>query len=219
VELATKLVKNNMIHTDDARLQAGEKQGGRLMKTKNMAAAAMALTLLGLASCVNHSDPARTYSNFYVVRNAERYPGFNGHLSWYGRLRAGDLMRRLQDSGINRIYVTPYSRTLETADSLRLRLGIDTVLYLVDSTAAELRDRLKYQKDYGRRVLIVGGRQTVPAILRMLGARYPAAALPDTQFNVLYVLVNDHGRVRLDTVHYGRRNLADTAARARKPAE
>jgi hypothetical protein len=200
-----------MIHINEARRPQAKSMAGA-MRRKKLPAAAMLLVLLTLASCANHTDPAKSYSKFYVVRNAERYPGFNGHLSWYGRLRAADLMRTLRDSAINKIYVTPYSRTLETADSLRLQRHIDTVCYLVDSTAAELQARLKYKKDYGRHVLIVGGRRTVPAILRMLGARYGAAALPDSQFNVLYVVVNDHGKVRLDTVHYGRRNLPDTAA-------
>src|SRR5690242_3687341 len=130
-------------------------------RIKKIILAGMPVVLFLLASCVNHSDPAKTVSKFYVVRNAERYAGFDGHLSWYGRLRAGDLMRRLRDSAIERIYVTPYSRTLETADSLRLLLHIDTVRYLVDSNALALERRLKDKKDYGRRVLIVGGSRTV----------------------------------------------------------
>lgn len=195
-------------HRHGCRKSGGAHQSAS--PVKKISGAAVPVVLFLLASCVNHSDPAKTVSKFYVVRNAERYAGFEGHLSWYGRLRAGDLMRRLRDSGIEKIYVTPYSRTLETADSLRLLLHLDTVRYLVDTNALALKHRLKDKKDYGRRVLIVGGSRTVPAILRMLGAAYPAASLPDSQFNVLYIVANDHGRVRLDTVHYGRANLPDT---------
>jgi broad specificity phosphatase PhoE len=160
---------------------------------------------------VDHSNPDKTYSKFYVVRHAERYAGFNGHLTWYGRERAGDLRRLLQDSGIQKIYITPYSRTLETADSLRLQQKTDTVIYLVDTSGADLGRLLKRKKDYGKNILIVGHGNTVPGILRMLGASYPSDQLPDSVYNVMFEVINDHGKVHMRAFYYGRANLADTS--------
>lgn len=142
------------------------------------------------SSCKNRKDPNKAYSTFYVVRNAERHPGFNGHLNWYGRLRAGDLMRALKDSGIQKIYVTPFSRTLETADSLKLLQKIDTVQYPVGSAGNILIHLLEKRKDYGKRILIVGHGNTVPAIIRKLGATYAGDSLP--AFNLIFEIVNDH---------------------------
>lgn len=161
-------------------------------------------------SCKNHTNPDKTFSKIFIVRHAERHPGFNGHLTWYGRLRAGDLMRLLQDSGIQKIYITPYSRTLETADSLLAQEKIDTSVYRLDTSAAELVEQLKRNKDFGRTILIVGSRSMIPDIIGKLGGTYTAGDLPDTAFNVLFELINDHGKVQVNTSTYGRPNVSDT---------
>lgn len=170
----------------------------------------MTLFTLLIVSCKNHTDPDKTYSKFFVVKHAERYPGFDGHLTWYGRERAGDLMRLLKDSNIQKIYVTPYSRTLETADSLRLLQKIDTVVYLKDSTGESLIKCLKLHRDYGKNILIVGHNNTVPGILRKLGASYSGNELPDSVFNRMYEVINDHGKVSMKSFLYGKPNLPDT---------
>lgn len=161
-------------------------------------------------SCKNHTDPDKTFSKFFVVKHAESYPGFNGHLTWYGRGRAGDLMHLLKDSGIQKIYITPYSRTLETADSLRLLQKIDTVVYLKDSTGESLGICLKEHKDYGKNILIVGHNNTIPGILKKLGASYSGDQLSDGIFNQIYEIINDHGKVSMKSFFYGRPNLPDT---------
>ncbi|MGH2644402.1 MAG: histidine phosphatase family protein [Chitinophagaceae bacterium] len=170
----------------------------------------MTFSVFFIVSCKNHSDPDKTYSKFFVIKHAERYPGFDGHLTWYGRERAGDLMRLLKDSGIQKIYVTPYSRTLETADSLRLLQRIDTVVYLKDSTGESLITCLKEHLDYGKNILIVGHDNTVPGILRKLGASYSENKLPDSIFNQMFEVINDHGKVSMKTFFYGKPNLPDS---------
>ncbi|TAN15340.1 MAG: histidine phosphatase family protein [Chitinophagaceae bacterium] len=169
-----------------------------------------AFLFLFIVSCKNHTDPEKTYSKFFVVKHAERYPGFNGHLTWYGRERAGDLMRLLKDSGIQKIYVTPYSRTLETADSLRLLQTTDTVVYLTDSTGQNLSVCLEQHRDYGKTILIVGHGNTVPGILRRLGASYQGDEIPDSIFNEIFEVINNHGKVSMGTFRYGKPNLPDT---------
>lgn len=178
-----------------------------------------ALVICSVYSCVNHTDPMKTSSKFFVVRYAERYPGFNGHLTWYGRERAGDLATLLRDSGVQRIYVTPYSRTLETADSLRLSQKIDTVVYLLDSTGADLARALKEQKDYGKTVLIVGHTTSVPGILQRLGAADTRLPGTDTLPNLMFEIINDHGHVNMIPIRFGKPVFPDTLRTAAGAAE
>lgn len=163
-----------------------------------------------LLSCQNHTDPLKTTSRFFVVPHAESYPGFNGHLSWYGRERAGALEKLLSDSGVTRIYVTPYSRTLETADSLRLRHQIDTAVYLLDSTGEDLTAAIKANRDYGRTLLIVGHRFAIAGILESLGVRDQPLSGPDQRPDLVYELNNDHGKVRMQRIRFGAPVLVDT---------
>ena len=55
-----------------------------------------------------------------------------------GYLKAGALYRLLKDSGIQRIYLTPYASSRETAESLRTYLHIDTVTYTPDTSGEGL---------------------------------------------------------------------------------
>lgn len=174
----------------------------------------LALAVLG-TSCKNHRNPDKTVSKFFVIRSAERYPGFEGELTWYGRRRAGDLMRLLKDSGINRIYLTPFLRTWQTADSLSRRNKIDTIHYIADGSGADFLHVLRSHKDFGRTVLVIGHGNTVPALLRQLGASYPAQALPDSACNLMFEVVNDHGHVWMKQGTYGRPNLPPDSARHR----
>lgn len=174
----------------------------------------IAFILMILLSCRNHTDPLKTRSRFFVVPHSESYAGFNGHLSWYGRERAGALKNLLSDSGVARIYVTPYSRTLETADSLRLLKQIDTAVYLLDTSGQDLVSAIKANQDYGRTLLVVGHPFAVPGILKSLGVsgeKVPAAdALPD----VLYEVNNDHGTVQMKAIRFGPPVMADTTQAA-----
>lgn len=166
-----------------------------------------------LLSCRNHTDPMKTSSRFFVVSHAESYPGFNGHLSWYGRERAGALEKLLSDSGITRIYVTPYSRTLETADSLRLLKKIDTAVYLLDTTGENLTEALKAHEDYGRTVLIVAHPYAVPGVLKSLGVRDQPLPGADAGPDELYDVDNDHGKVHMRAIRFGPPLMADTTRR------
>ncbi|GAA4319501.1 histidine phosphatase family protein [Compostibacter hankyongensis] len=168
------------------------------------------LFVAGIAGCKRTAENSVTH--FYIVRHAERYPGFEGSLTWYGRLRAGDLMRKLQDSGIGKIYVTPFVRTVQTADSLRLLQRIDTACYLADTSGRDLLRSLTVHKDYGKRILIVGHANTLPGILRSLGVKEPLPAFPDTVYNRLFEVVNDHGKVSLRSSSYGRPSLPPAPA-------
>lgn len=154
-----------------------------------------------LAAC--QASPENSRTKIFVVTHAGRYPGFNGSLTWEGRIRAGDLMRTLMDSSIHRIYITPFARSEMMADSFRLQLHIDTAFYQWDSTGSDLIRQIGLHHDYGKSLLVIGHPQTVPAILRKLGATFPPSVLPDSLDDVLFEMVLDHGKVSLWQHAYG----------------
>ncbi len=162
------------------------------------------LASLFFASCANHTDINKAKSTFYVIQPAEHYPGFDGHLSWYGRLRAGDLMRLLKDSGIQRMYVTPFARSVETVDSLRALHPIDTVEYIIDSSGASIMKLLKQRSDFGRKVLIVVRPFVIPALIRKLGVQFEKDTISQYGFNRVYIVVNNKGKASVKEQTFGR---------------
>src|SRR5690625_1561580 len=159
--------------------------------------------ILVLNACTNHTNLQKTKSTFFLVQPAEHFPGFNGHLNWYGRKRAGDLMRYLKDSAIERIYVNAFSRTIETIDSLQKLQKIDTIQYGVDSIADNIFRLLTKKKDLGRKVLIVCPSKDINEIAHKLGAPIPGNPEHQDRFNEIYRIHNDHGEAAIKKLIYG----------------
>lgn len=144
----------------------------------------------------------------YIVRHAEKVvPGNDPVLTDAGYRRAGELMRKLRTEGIRKIYVTDTKRSQLTADSLRIRLRIDTVLYIADNYD-KLMLSISQHHDAGRTILIIAHSNTIPKIIRRLGVRnFPPADIPDWQFDNLY-LVTFRGRVaKVESMKYGVRSV------------
>jgi hypothetical protein len=173
------------------------------------------LLILIMAACQRTPENSRT--KIYIVRNAERYPGFNGSLTWEGRARAGDLMRKLNDSTISRIYFTPFARSEMTADSLRSIQKIDTVYYDWDSTGAGFIKKINERHDYGRHVLVIAHRYAIPGILQKLGVKDGPANIPDSMFNDLFEVIINHGKVSMNIEHYGQPPMPYDTAVANSP--
>jgi phosphohistidine phosphatase SixA len=111
---------------------------------------------------------------FFLVRHAEQLPGYDSSLTETGFRRAGDLYRFLKDSAIQKIYITPFLRSLETADSLREYLQVDTASYNPDSTGEGLIYEITRHEDWGKRLLIIGQGNTMVPVMRSLKAKPPA---------------------------------------------
>ena len=94
-------------------------------------------------------------TKIFIVRHAEKETGNNPVLTAAGNARAGDLMQRLKDEGIQKIYVSQYKRTQNTGDSLRLQLNIDTVQYAADTLCDKLITARKTNKYFIQTVLII----------------------------------------------------------------
>jgi broad specificity phosphatase PhoE len=140
----------------------------------------------------------------YIVRHAEKVtPGADPVLTDAGYKRAGDLMRKLRNQGIRKIYVTETRRSQLTADSLRIRLHIDTVHYIADNYD-KLILSIRQHHDAGRNILIVAHSNTIPKIIRRLGVlNFPQTDIPDWQFDNLYVVTFPGGIAKVKKSKYG----------------
>jgi broad specificity phosphatase PhoE len=137
--------------------------------------------------------PAWAQQVVFVVRHAERADAVSGasptmasdpDLSDAGRTRAQSLAAALKDAGIVAIFVTPYKRTQQTAEPLAKALGLQPVT-IDPKDASGMIEKVKGVKG---NVLVVGHSNTVPDLLRRLGAA-DAPSLGDADYDNLFVVV------------------------------
>jgi phosphohistidine phosphatase SixA len=169
------------------------------------------LALVALQNSANaQQEPGVT--KIFIVRHAEKEAGKDPLLTAAGNARAGDLMRALQNEGIQKIYVSQYRRTQNTGDSLRLQLKIDTVHYTADTVCDNLINAIMEHGDFGKTILIVGHSNTLPQIIRKLGATdYPYGDLPDNAFDNLFMITYKKEKAKLKTMKYGAKSGVSAA--------
>jgi len=144
-------------------------------------------------------------SRIYIVRHAEKETGKDPGLTTAGRQRAGDLMRKLKNKHIRRIYVTEYRRTQMTADSLRIQLGIDTLHYPAgDTTLVDLMSMIAQHGDHRKTILVIGHSNTIPNMLRKLGVlNFPPENIADEEFDNLFLVRTKNHKIKLTKYKYG----------------
>jgi phosphohistidine phosphatase SixA len=141
-----------------------------------------------------------------VVRHAERNPGRDSTLTAEGYIRAGDLYRRVKDIGISKIYVTPYIRSFETADSLRIYAQLDTVQYKPDLSGKGLTDAITLNRDWDKHLLVVAHSNTLAPVLRSLGIDFQGDAVSEDEFDSIFFVSRENGRLILRREKYGAAN-------------
>ncbi|MFB6454501.1 histidine phosphatase family protein [Chitinophaga sp. Hz27] len=124
----------------------------------------------------------------YLVRHAERYEGYDSTLTPEGRIRAGKLYHELKDSGINKIYITRYRRSIETADSFRILGKVDTCFYQADTTGESLIYEITRHEDWGKHILVIGHANTMVPIIKALGGKSPVSTIHDKDFEHMFVI-------------------------------
>lgn len=167
--------------------------------------------LMGIQECCSAQSVGdfSNHTRIYIVRHAEKVTGKDAgkdpFLTTAGYKRAGDLMRELKKSGINRIYTSQYRRTQLTADSMRIQLGIDTVVYLADTVCDDLLNRIKMKGDLaGGTILIVAHSNTIPFIIKKLGvADAEPVNIADNEYNDLFLVKKKRNKLVLIRKHYG----------------
>ena len=152
------------------------------------------------ASWTPSALPAAT---IILVRHADRSSAMSADaaLSPAGEERAKELARVLKDAGIQRIYVTEFLRTRQTAEPIAAMLHLEPVIIAqkdTDALVAKLQELGENET-----VLVVGHTNTIPLIIERLGAG-PAPAMPDTEYDRLVVLFTfAQGKARMVTLRYG----------------
>jgi broad specificity phosphatase PhoE len=127
---------------------------------------------------VRHSDPPPTLS---LDEIRDETP-----LSESGQQRAKMLAGRLRDTGITAIYATQARRTVETAEPLAKRLGIEIRVQSYHDTDGLVR---RLRSEHGSdRVLVVGHWSTIPLILKALGDQQ-AIKIEPTEYDNLFVVI------------------------------
>jgi broad specificity phosphatase PhoE len=124
----------------------------------------------------------------FLVRHAERNPGVDSTLTGEGRQRAGALYHLLKDSGIVKIYTTGYKRSIQTADSMRQQLHLDTVIYAADTTGESLIYEISRHNDWGKRLLVVGHANTLLPIMHTLKAKPLVDSIGSGDFSHLFII-------------------------------
>ncbi|MBL8519089.1 MAG: amidohydrolase family protein [Betaproteobacteria bacterium] len=138
-----------------------------------------------------------------VVRHAERGEDAaapkDPPLSAVGTQRAERLAALLRDTPLSAVYVTPYRRTRDTGGAVARSKGLQVTEVNAADTAA-LAARIAAQPP-GRAVLVVGHSNTVPDILKALGAER-AVAVADDEYDGLWRLTPTRGGALLETLRY-----------------
>lgn len=169
------------------------------------------LAFIGFESSANaQQEPGVT--KIFIVRHGEKETGKDPALTPAGNTRAGDLMRRLKDEGIQKIYVSQYKRTQNTGDSLRLQLKIDTVHYAADTVCDKLITAIMEHGDFGKTILIIAHSNTIPQIIRKFGVTdFPNGDIPDNEFDNLFLITYKKEKAKVKVMKYGAKPVPNSA--------
>jgi phosphohistidine phosphatase SixA len=168
----------------------------------------IAVAFQNMAFAQQEAAPTR----IFIVRHAEKETGKDPLLTAEGNKRAGDLMRALQNEGIQKIYVSQYRRTQNTGDSLRLQLKIDTVHYAADTICDNLVNAIMEHGDFGKTILIIAHSNTIPQIIRKFGVTdYPYGDIPDNEFDNLFLITYKKEKAKVKVMKYGAKSGAFAA--------
>ena len=131
--------------------------------------------------------PAFAQKAIIVVRHAEKVDESNDPLlSAAGTARAEALAKALSSLDIKAVYVTQYQRTALTAAPLAAATSLKPIQVHSDASA-ELVERMKKEHPSDV-VLTVGHSNSVPRILKLLGAT-ETVQLGDRDYDNLFIVV------------------------------
>ena len=144
--------------------------------------------------------PGRT--TVIVVRHAEKLSDDEDpSLSDAGRARALALDRVLADLTIDAVYASQYRRTRETLAPIAASRGLTVGTH--DARDFEGLARIIREEHAGQVVVVAGHSNTVPGLIRALGAD-PVADIPDDEYDDLFVVrLYDDGRAVSLHLNYG----------------
>ena len=167
----------------------------------------LALTLAILFP-VGSSAAGGQVTTVLLARHAEKNAeASDPSLTPEGHARARELARVVADAGVVAIYSSQFARTRETAQPLADLLELPMKVVPIererlDKHLAELPRRI-LEHHVGQTVLVVGHSNTLPTLIRNLGAA-GAPELSDGDYDDLFVVtVAGEGAAQLLHLHFG----------------
>ena len=134
---------------------------------------------------VRHGEKLEKLERVDVDKDAKDPP-----LSVVGMARAEKLAQMLSATKINAIYVTQYRRTAMHATPLATRQGITPMVVPAADTAALIKRLASHGAD--ETVLVVGHSNTVPLVLKGLGA-VEEVKITEDEYDNLFMVVPKPG--------------------------
>ncbi len=126
-------------------------------------------------------------TTFILLRHAEKAgAGNDPNLSEDGQLRAEALRHTLADVQISAIYSTPYNRTRQTVAGLAADKKVAVTQYEANKPPRRLIDEI-LALNKGKTVVIVGHSNTIPEIVKTLGAS-STVTIGETQYDNLFIV-------------------------------
>lgn len=169
------------------------------------------LLLSQLAFAQTTTDPVTTV---FLIRHAERAeePRQDPPLTEKGTARSQELARLLSAAGIKAIYTSQFARTKLTAEPLAKQSGIaPTALSLklnpsnprqiAEESTKETVDKILSHG--GGSVLVVGHSNSIPDVIKMLGADVTPAIDEKTFDDLFVVTVYAKGKAKVTHLKYG----------------
>lgn len=150
----------------------------------NLAFCACTLLAVFAAAATRESSDETTV---ILVRHAEKAaaPADDPPLSESGRKRAAALRHALEKAGVSEIYATQYQRTQQTVEPLAQALKIPVTQ--IDAASTEKLVAQIREKHRGKTVVVAGHSNTIPDIMKALGAAQ-SPAIAETDFDNFFVL-------------------------------
>ena len=161
-----------------------------------------------------HTQTAEPVTTVFLIRHAERAeePRQDPPLTEKGTARSHDLARLLSNAGIKAIFTSTFARTKLTAEPLAKQLGITpTALNLklnpanprqiAEESTKETVDKIMAHA--GSSVLVVGHSNSIPDVIKMLGADV-TPTIDEKQFDNLFIVtVYAKGKAKVAQLKYG----------------
>jgi broad specificity phosphatase PhoE len=166
----------------------------------NLSFCACALLAVFVAAATREGSDETTV---ILVRHAEKAaaPADDPPLSESGRKRAAALRHALEKAGVSAIYATQYSRTQQTVEPLAQALKIPVTQ--IDAASTEKLVAQIREKHRGKTVVVAGHSNTLPGVIKALGAA-ESPAIAEADFDNLFVLsVTESGPAKLLHLRYG----------------
>ncbi|HSE31005.1 MAG TPA: phosphoglycerate mutase family protein [Pyrinomonadaceae bacterium] len=174
-------------------------------RTRTIAVFSLLALILGAVVVFAYfSTFARPVTTVIVVRHAEKNIELNNpdpDLSPAGQVRAQEIARMFDNSGVQAIYATQYKRTQQTVAPLASKLGVP-VVSVEAKQSAELARRI-LSNNRGQTVFVAGHNNTAPEIVNILsGENYPQ--IPESEYdNMFIVTIYRFGKARVLQIRYG----------------